>query len=396
MADRVVTAARARERASRWPWLAVAALFVGFRLIAFLPAEVNSFAASHYLFSYAGGFQKRALVGAALAAHFAYLSSTAIYATSLCVLAAFAAALVVFARTALLASGEALVLGLVLLGAPALLPHFAYSIGYFDPILVIFALLTLAVLDSSWVDSLKLALAYGLCVMGVLTHEMYLFAAFPLIVGRALLVQRPGRRLLWILTGLVCVTTVLVAHYGQPSVPLDRYMSLVEPRTDMKLDLEAFQLLYFHGWLNFLYLVHHYSSVFTDVRLVAALIVPIPYFLMLYELFVTTTRARGMSARQSWVVGAWVLAPLLLTLVGFDVLRWVSFACLNCSLLILESIRLDRSGDVREALHRQVHSVRFWVLALLSFALAPLHVVDGNGIATGIHSIAHGLGLVKW
>jgi hypothetical protein len=382
--------------ASSRRWLATATLFAVFRLIAFLPAEVNTFAGSHYLFSYAAGFQKRALVGAALGAYFTYLSSTAIYATSLCVLAAFVATLLVFTRTALLMSGESLALGLVLLGAPAVLPHFAYSIGYFDPILVICALLTLAILDASLPAALKVALACGVCAVGVLTHEMYLFAAFPLILARAFLVQRPDKRLLWILTGLVCVTTALVVHYGQPSLPLDRYMSLAEPRTDVKLDREAFQLLYFHSWLNLLYLAQHYSSVFTDARLVAALIVPIPYFLMLYDLFVVTTRARGMSARQSWAVGVWVLAPLLLTLVGFDVLRWISFACLNCSLLILESIRLDSSGEVREALQRQVHSARFWVLALLSFALAPLHVVDGNGIATGIHSIAHGLGLVRW
>jgi hypothetical protein len=90
-----------------------------------------------------------------------------------------------------------------------------------------------------------------------------------------------------------------------------------------------------------------------------------------------------------------VLAPLALILVGFDALRWVSFACLNCSLLVFECSRAE-APEAREALTLYLHSPRFWILALLSFTLGPLHVVDGNGVATGIHSIAHGLGLVRW
>jgi hypothetical protein len=390
-----VAAGRAQQQAPSRLWLTVASLLILFRVISFLPGEVNGFAASHYLFSYAGGFHKRALPGALLGAFVKHLPGSAIYALSLGVLAAFTVALLVFMRKGLLASKEVLVLGLVLLGAPAVLPHFAYSIGYFDPVLVICALLTLAALDSTLADWLKLPLAIVPCAIGVLTHESYLFAAFPLVLASTLLRGKPVPASVWALTGLVGVMTLAVQFYGHPSIPLDQYVSQAASRTDLAPDPEAFRLLYFHLWDNYVYLALHYSSVLTDARLFAALIVPIPYFVMLHDLFGLATRATATSLTRLWMARILVLAPLILILVGFDALRWVSFACLNCSLLVFECTSAE-GPEAREALTLYIHSPRFWILALLSFTLGPLHVVDGNGVATGIHSIAHGLGLVRW
>jgi hypothetical protein len=153
--------------------------------------------------------------------------------------------------------------------------------------------------------------------------------------------------------------------------------------------------LYFNLRDNYIYLAQHYSSVLTDARLFAALIVPIPYFVMLRDLLRLATPAKGLTPTRMWMARLLVLAPLALILVGFDALRWVSFACLNCSLLAFECIG-EEGPEAREALSLYLHSPRFWLLALLSFSLGPMHVVDGNGIATGIHSIAQGLGLVRW
>jgi hypothetical protein len=390
-----IAARQAQRQAPDLLWLAVASLLILFRVISFLPDQVNGFAASHYLFSYTDGFHKRALPGAVLGAVIGYLPGKAIYALSLAMLAGFTVALLVFMRKGLLASKESLVLGLVLLGAPAILPHFSYSIGYFDPALVICALLTLAVLDSSLPDWLKLLLACVPCAFGVLTHESFLLAAFPLVIARALLTGKPVQALPWILAGVVGVMTIVVQFHGHPSVPLDQYVSQAAARTDQAPDPEAFRLLYFNLRDNYVYLTQHYSSVLTDARLVAALIVPIPYFVMLHDLFGLATRATGATPPRVWLTRIMVLAPLTLILVGFDALRWVSFACLNCSLLVFECARAERP-EAREALTLYLYSPRFWILALLSFTLGPLHVVDGNGVATGIHSIAHGLGLVRW
>jgi hypothetical protein len=385
-----------RRPASGLLWLTLVVVLLLFRVITFLPDEVNSFAASHYLFSYANGFHKRALVGAVLGHFVGPLTGARIYAMSLWVLAGFTAGLLLVMRRALLASRDALVLGVALLGAPAILPHFAYSIGYFDPLLVICALLAAAALDTPAVGWLRALLAFVPCAVGVLIHESYVFAAFPLVLARGWLSGRTRKSTLWTLAAMVFLLTLVVQMFGQPSVSVDTYTAQAAARTNSPVNREAFELLYFHLQENLSYLLAHYSSAMTDARLLAALIVPIPYFVLLYDLFGLTTRAVTVDAGTRRMVGVCTLAPLLLILVGFDALRWVSCACLVCSLVVFECIRIDRSGEVLEVVTRYVRSARFIVLALFSFTLGPFHVVDGNAVATGIHSIARGLGLVRW
>jgi hypothetical protein len=377
-------------------WLALVGLLVVFRLIPFLPAGVNSFAASHYLFSYHGGFHKRALPGAVLASCLDHVSSATIYAVSLGTLAGFVIALMLLIRKPLLSSKTTLVLGLTLLGAAAILPHFAYSLGYFDPILVICAVLARGALGAPVPDWLKVTVAFAFCAIGILTHEIFILAAFPLVIARTLVSEAPRTGALWVLAILVAAATVVVQIAGQPVIPLDEYMTQASARTDFKADVEAFGLLYFHPGENFSYLVEHYSNVLTDARLLAGLLVPIPYFLLLLDLFQAATAAAAVSYRTKLMICACIFAPLLLMLGGFDALRWVSFACLNCSLLIFEYLRGERAEAVEEALRGYVLSARFVILALLTYSLGALHVVDGNAIATGIHSLARGLQLVQW
>jgi hypothetical protein len=195
---------------------------------------------------------------------------------------------------------------------------------------------------------------------------------------------------------LVLVFTIGVQALGRPSIPVDVYVAQQQSRAGFPLNSEAFELLYFNLKENYSYLLRHYSSLFTDARLVAAFIVPIPYFVLLYDLFRLATGTIRAGALTKRVLSLCTIAPLLLIFVGFDALRWVSLACLTCSLLVFECVRLDESGAVRDVLAGYVRSARFGVLILFSFALAPFHVVDGNAIATGIHYIAHGVGLVTW
>jgi hypothetical protein len=376
--------------------LVIVFLFVAERLVAFLPGEMNSFIADHYLFSYAAGFHKRALVGELLSLYWyrQQLNAVDIYAISLCVLAVFAVALVLFIRRALLASWAILVLGLVLLGSPAILPHFAYAIGYFDSLHVLCALLALLALAAPMPDWGRVAAAFAPCAVGVLIHESFLLTAFPLVVASTLITGAPRRVALWFLVGSVAALTVLVQLSGPPSLSVEQYMSMAAARTDLRLEPEGFTLLYFHLSQNWAYLLKHYSGMATVVLLVAGLLLPIPYFMLLRDLFrITTTRA-GLTDGVRVGVAACILAPLALMLVGFDTLRWVSFVCLNCSLIVLALVRMDSAGEVKEAISSYVGSARFAVLALLSLALGPLHVVEGNGVATGARAAAHGLGLV--
>jgi hypothetical protein len=394
----VPSAATVRARAERvhWAWLFVALLFAMCRLVAFLPSEINSFATSHYLFSYAAGFHKRALLGSLLGLLFDRLDTATLYAISLCTLAIFVVALLIFLRHVLLTSSTMLILGVVLVGAPAALPHFAYAIGYFDSILVICALLALGLLASPLQDWLKVPLAFLPCVFGVLTHESFALAAFPLVAAASLVARTAPRKLIWSLTIAVFVLTVAVQVVGHPTIALEEYMQWAAVRTDTQVNADAFELLYFQPRENLYYLLRHYSSVTTDIRLLAGLIVPIPYFVMLRDLYTKAADASAMTKGTRLAVCVCIFAPVVLALVGFDVLRWVSFVCLNCSILICEYARRDGSGAAAEVVSRYVRSSRFVLLALLSFSLGALHVVDSNSLGSGVHAMARGLGLVQW
>jgi hypothetical protein len=392
------TGAAVRSNAERlhWAWLSVALLFALCRLVAFLPPRINSFATSHYLFSYVAGFHKRALIGSLLGLYFDWLSAAAIYAISLGTLAMLVVALLLFLRRALLTSSTMLILGVALLGAPAVLPHFAYAIGYFDPILVICAVLALGVLASPLPDWLKVPIAFLPCAFGVLTHESFALAAFPLVAACSLVARTAPRKLIWSLTIAVFALTIVVQVVSHPAIALEEYMQWATARTDMQVNAEAFELLYFQPRENLYYLVRHYSSIATDVRLLAGLIVPIPYFVMLRDLYTRAAGASTMSAGTRLAVCVCIFAPVVLALAGFDALRWVSFTCLNCSILICEYVRSDASGAAAEAVTRYVRSSRFVLLALLSFSLGALHVVDSNSLGSGVHAMARGLGLIQW
>jgi hypothetical protein len=376
-------------------WLWLAGLFVLYRIVPFLPDGVNGFAASNFLYSYSAGVHKRALVGSVIDLLGGELPGPRIYALSLLILLLLAGGLIAFTAKVMLASRVNLVLALALLGGPAVLPHFSYSLGYFDPILILCALLIASLVSSSLPQAVSMSVAAILCVAGALTHESFLLAAFPMVVIIQY-VRRPGQmRVLWPLAGVLIAVPVVLQLAGHPSLPLDQYLARAAARTDMRVNLEAFQLLYFSPRENLDYLVHHYTNVVTDLRLATAFLVPLPYFAWLADLYRVASASRPPDPNGRRVLAALVIAPMALMLLGFDALRWVSFACLNCSIFILESLRVDSAGAVSQAVERYVRSPRCALLALWSFAIGSLHVVDSNGFGSGVHSLGRGLGLIQ-
>lgn len=377
-------------------WLAVVLLFGACRLITYLPPGINDFATTHYLFSYAAGFHKRALIGSLLALCFDRLSGSEVYAVSLATLLVLAGSLVLLLRRALLCCGAMLVVGVVLLGAPGALPHFAYSIGYFDAVLVLWALLALSVLDSTIPDWMKVPLALVACALGVLTHEAFLLTAFPVACGWSLIARTSRPAVIGSLALAVFLLTVVMQVVGHPSIGLEQYIQQASTRTDMRINTEAFELLYFRLGANLSYLLRHYSSITTDIRLLAGLIVLIPYYILLRDLYCRAADATAIPADARIAGRICILAPIVLALAGFDVLRWLSFVGLNCSILICAYVRRDTSGAVVGALSRYVRSTRFMLLALLSYSIGAIHVVDSNSLGSGVHAMARGLGLIQW
>jgi hypothetical protein len=379
----------------RGRWFALIAIFAAYRLLPYLPDSVNPFAATHFLLSYAVGFHKRALLGTTLSWLLPRPTARDIYAISLVILVSFALCLMLFMKRVALMSRVNLVVVLVLLGAPGLLPHSAYALGYLDPILVICGLSAAAILWAPITVPLRIPIALALCAVGTLTHEAFLFVAFPLVAMRTLVRQGDGRGPVYVL-GVATLALTVIQFLVHPLVSPEQYLAHAAARTEMRLDPDVIQLLYFSMPDNLLYLARHYASVMTDLRLLAGLIVPIPYFLLLSDLFrIAATALQLSGALRLWAL-ACILAPLTLTLVGFDTLRWISFACLNCSIFVHECMREDGFGTLQQSLDRYVSSARFALLALFSFSVGVLHVVDGNALATGIHELARGLEFVRW
>jgi hypothetical protein len=374
-------------------WLALAAAFDIYRIVPFLPEGVNGFAASNFLYSYSAGVHKRALVGSVLEWLGGSLSGVSLYELSLAMLGLFALALVLFTARVMLASRASFVLLLALIGGPAILPHFAYALGYFDPLLVVDALLIATLITSALPAALSVALAAVLCAAGSLIHESFLMTALPLVVIVQLARGASQWRRLLPLVAVAVLVPVAVQFAGHPSLPLDQYVARAATRTDIHLSREAFELLYFSPQENLRYLVQHYASASTDLRLLTAFVLPLPYFLCLYDIYRVAATARPVDMRTQRVVAISILIPMALLLVGFDALRWVGFACVNCAIFVHECLRADASGAVERACERYVRSPRFVLLALWSFSLGSLHVVDSNGFGSGVHSLGRGLGL---
>jgi hypothetical protein len=261
---------------------------------------------------------------------------------------------------------------------------------------VICAVLALGVLASPLPDWPKVPIAFLPCAFGVLTHESFALAAFPLVAASSLIARTAPGKLIWSLTMAVFALTVVVQVVGHPAITLEEYMQWATARTNMQINADAFELLYFQARGNLYYLLRHYSSGTTDVRLLTGLIVPTPYFFMLRDLYIRAADASATTTGTRLAVCVCIFAPVVLALVGFDVLRWVSFVCLNCSILICGYVRSDASGAAAEAVTRYVRSSRFVLLALFSFALGALHVVDSNSLGSGFHDMARGLGLIRW
>lgn len=376
-------------------WLALAAVFAVYRIVPFLPDGVNGFAASNFLYSYSAGLHKRALVGSTIELLGGYLSGPRIYALSLALLAGLTVALLAFTARVMLASRSNLVLLLALLGGPAVLPHFSYALGYFDPILIVCALLVATLIGSPLPKALSVPVAAILCALGSLVHESFLVTAFPLVVIVQIL-RKPGQMsLLWPLAAVLLLVPVAVQIAGHPSLPLDQYIARATLRTDIHLSREAFELLDFSPTENLHYLLQHYGNAVTDLRLLTAFVIPLPYFVWLYDLYRVAATVRPFDSKERRILAVSVLAPMALMLVGFDALRWVSFACVNCSIFVHECLRADTSGELGQALERHVRSPRFMLLTLWAFAIGSLHVVDSNGFGSGVHALGRGLGFIS-
>jgi hypothetical protein len=77
---------------------------------------------------------------------------------------------------------------------------------------------------------LKVPIAFLPCAFGVLTHESFALAAFPLVAACSLVARTAPRKLIWSLTIAVFALTVVVQMVGHPASALEGYMQWAAAR----------------------------------------------------------------------------------------------------------------------------------------------------------------------
>lgn len=310
----------------------------------------NRYAMAHYLLTYEFGFTKRALFGQLLSGiSFLSLGTLALIAT--CITAAcIAMTYAVLCRPLCNSLLGALLLAFLLSG-PGFLPHVAACAAFLDNLLLI-VLLTCIVILRKWQGAGAWIAITALSALSLLVHEAFVLLYYPVIL--VLLLDemkdgRLGRKVLALHLAVVLGVLALVLTAGRLDVPAQQFNAYLRSRTDLPLEennlmVRALQFSLIENWA-------YLAEVYTMPRFVVGQSVVIlsaaPYFVALAVLLSQSMSHRGSSSRRFWITASILCAPVLLMLVGHDVVRWTAIACLNVSIYIVlcESKRVAAEGD---------------------------------------------------
>jgi hypothetical protein len=336
----------------------------------------RTYGPSHWFATYEHGFLRRALVGEIfsgmgfLSWHSIHLMNAAVVVMA-CLLTGLAFRRILFGRPAERRFAA------FLLAAPAFLPHMAYMDGELDNFLYLailvgaFALMRLGNLHG-------LFIATGCTVLGLLMHEAFALMFYPLVLVLAAdLVHRGKLKSGWVAAHVVVVFAVFVSvvHFGKLSGTPAEWIVAAQRRTDMRVDGTVFLVLQCSLREQLSFVRHLYTpQVIGSILLTLAL--SVPYGIVLWRLVRTACILREYSAAHTRLVLLIFAAPLALSLLGHDVMRWVSALCINVSLYLLlvyhATPRGERSGrDLHKALTGWTGVPAYAATLLYLLALGP-------------------------
>jgi hypothetical protein len=304
----------------------------------------RTYGPSHWFLTYEHGFLRRALIGQ-LFSKVSFLSWHTIVIFE-AILFAVALLLTFLAfRRILFGSLAERRFAAFLLVAPAFLPHMSYMAGELDNFLYI-ALLLGGFALMRFQNIFGLAIATLWTLVGLVVHEAFALMFYPLIFVLALdLVHRRRLKFGWVLAHLVVVLAAFVAviHFGKLSGTPAQWIASAQQRTDMRIDSIVFRVLD-SSLVAQLQFVRHLYTPKLIVTVLMTLALAIPYGVLLWRLLREAFTLRGYSRTQiRWVLLIFA-APLSLSLLGHDVMRWVSALCINVSLYLLFLYRSESSA----------------------------------------------------
>ena len=295
----------------------------------------RTYGPSHWFVTYQHGFLRRALIGQLLS-RIHFLSLHAIFAIEAVIfLLAMMLTVLVF-RPLLFGSLSERRFTAFLLASPAFLPHMAYMNGEMDNFLYI-ALLPGAFALVRLRNVLGLAIATTGVLVGLLIHEAFALMFYPLILVLALdLMYRRRLHFAWVAVHLAIVVAAFVGiiHFGKLSGSPAEWIAHAQQRTDMRIDKIVFQVLdsSLAEQLRFVSRLYRPKLI---VTVLVTISLGIPYGIVLWRWLRTAFVICGYSRMQArWMLLIFA-APLTLSVVGHDVMRWVSALCINVSLYLL-------------------------------------------------------------
>jgi hypothetical protein len=288
-----------------------------------------------YFLDYRHGFVKRGLIGEMFAA-VRYLSRGQLLAVEYVFLAAgFALTYLVFRRVLFAGTAESR-LAIILLSAPAALPHLGYLFAQPDITLYILVILSLAVFLKA--DArVATAVSLVLCCLGLLAHEAFLLMFYPAVVAVMMYLSRRGRLRLWAvglhaLVVLVCFVAVI--HWGPLKVSPDVVLGEAQARTNVGIQRQVYDVMA-STLAQQRALVYRMYSPGVIRMLWLTLALSAPYFALLARLLDETMRRAALPRAQRLLTVALFLSPLLLCTLGHDTTRWIGAMCLDATLFLL-------------------------------------------------------------
>jgi hypothetical protein len=365
-------------------------------------ANRMDYAYGHLFLNYSHGFARRSLYGT-LFQSIPFISARMALLLGYCqVLIAIVLTYAMFARH-FLGSFREMLLFCFFFGGCGLLPHLGLIYGYLDVPLFSLLLITVFIIQfGREYYALTLIPVSALTVIGLLIHEAYLLMFYPAVLFLLLLRMKPGKSsaLAFLLhcAFVACAFCFIILH-GNVSIDPKVYFELSKARTDAPISSLAFNVMQGSFRQQFDTAVHFYLRPTTLLFMAVSVLSALPYLLVLWTfLSALVSEAQPQNSSLSrWVkklMPFLLAAPLLLTMVGFDFMRWLSSVCIDITIVAAFQFCFASNRDqIRSAFGRIAEKNWFVSGLLASMIIGPFGVVMGNRLTERLFLFSSSLGI---
>ena len=337
----------------------------------------NIWSYSHFLFNYDFGFTKRGLIGEIISQvnnpylisyEFFFIFSLAIFAINVILLSIVIRDFVNSRNPVLIGSS------LVFVSSVAVV-FLSHSIGYFDHIGLLIALVTLKI--SGFYK--KILFLLPSMTFALIAHEAILIIFFPVIFMSLLFSIKPEGSIKKVVTlGLFSALsfTLVLFISGFTLKPLETHKMFInlQAEIDHPLRKDAFDVLQRDSKTNYQIMQNLWSDINRFIRLIESFLVTIPVFsVFIYFslLFLRTSKVKFGLIILSILAS---VSPLLLHFFGWDIHRWNTLA-VTTSFLMLYVVHSSKTNNQSVAISRNIYPI-FLLLIFLN-GISQIGLFDG-------------------